>query len=58
MRPGHSRLSAGLGSLHPGGANLAFADGSVRFIKESIDLPTYRVLGTRALGEVVSADQY
>ena len=45
-------------SLHPGGANFAFADGSVRFIKESINLPTYRALGTRALGEVISADQY
>ncbi len=45
-------------SLHPGGANFAFADGSVRFIKDSINLPTYRALGTRALGEVVSADQY
>jgi prepilin-type N-terminal cleavage/methylation domain-containing protein/prepilin-type processing-associated H-X9-DG protein len=45
-------------SLHPGGANFAFADGSVRFIKDSINLQTYRALGTRALGEVVSADQY
>ena len=45
-------------SLHPGGANFAFADGSVRFIKDSINMPTYRALGTRALGEVVSADQY
>jgi len=45
-------------SLHPGGANFAFADGSVKFIKESINPLTYRALGTRALGEVVSADQF
>ncbi len=45
-------------SLHPGGANFAMGDGSVRFIKESIDLATYRKLATRAGNEVVSADQY
>jgi prepilin-type N-terminal cleavage/methylation domain-containing protein/prepilin-type processing-associated H-X9-DG protein len=48
----------GFRSLHPGGANFAFADGSVRFIKTSIDLQTYRALGTRAGNEVISADSY
>ena len=46
------------GSQHPGGANFAMADGSVRFIKESISQQMYRALGTRAGGEVVSADAY
>jgi prepilin-type processing-associated H-X9-DG protein len=45
-------------SLHPGGANLAMSDGSVRFIKASIAQQPYRALATRAGGEVVSADQY
>jgi prepilin-type N-terminal cleavage/methylation domain-containing protein/prepilin-type processing-associated H-X9-DG protein len=45
-------------SLHPGGLNMAFADGSVKFIKTSIAWMTYRALGTRAGGEVVSADAY
>jgi prepilin-type N-terminal cleavage/methylation domain-containing protein/prepilin-type processing-associated H-X9-DG protein len=45
-------------SLHPGGVNFAKADGSVMFIKNSINLSTYRALGTRAGGEVVSSDQY
>jgi prepilin-type N-terminal cleavage/methylation domain-containing protein/prepilin-type processing-associated H-X9-DG protein len=48
----------GFRSLHPGGANFAMADGSVKFIKNSINVPTYRALGTRAIAEVLSADQY
>ena len=48
----------GFRSRHPGGANFALADGSVKFIKNSINLIAYRALGTRALGEVISADAY
>ncbi len=39
------------GSLHVGGCNFVYADGSVTFINESIDLITYRALATRASGE-------
>jgi prepilin-type processing-associated H-X9-DG protein len=45
-------------SHHPGGANFAFADGSVKFLKNTINTKTYMALGTRAGGEDVSADQY
>jgi prepilin-type processing-associated H-X9-DG protein len=45
-------------SRHPGGANVAFADGSVRFIKQSVAPPTWWALGSRAGGEIISADQY
>ena len=34
------------------------ADGSVKFLKNSIDLRTYRALGTRAGSEVISSDSY
>lgn len=46
------------GSPHPGAANFAMADGSVRFINQTIAQPTYHALGTRAGGEVISADAY
>jgi prepilin-type N-terminal cleavage/methylation domain-containing protein/prepilin-type processing-associated H-X9-DG protein len=45
-------------SYHPGGINAAFADGSVRFIKDSINPLTWFALGTRGNGEVISADAY
>jgi prepilin-type processing-associated H-X9-DG protein len=45
-------------SQHPGGINAAFVDGSVRFIKDSINRFTWWSLGTRAGGEVVSSDAY
>ncbi|MDR3620074.1 MAG: DUF1559 domain-containing protein [Paludisphaera borealis] len=45
-------------SSHPGGVNVALADGSVRFIKDSIAYPTWWALGTKANGEVLSSDGY
>jgi len=45
-------------SNHPGGVNVAFMDGSVRFVKNSVNLPTWWALGTRNGGEVVSSDSY
>jgi prepilin-type N-terminal cleavage/methylation domain-containing protein/prepilin-type processing-associated H-X9-DG protein len=45
-------------AFHPGGANVLFADGSVHFVKESIDPRVVVYLITRAGGEVISSDQY
>jgi len=53
-----SAAAKGFVSLHPGGANFGFADGSVHFLKQSISMPTYCALGSRAGGEIVSADAY
>ncbi|MGZ6075818.1 MAG: H-X9-DG-CTERM domain-containing protein, partial [Isosphaeraceae bacterium] len=60
----------GFRSQHRGGANFLFADGSVHFLKETIDMGNpvysstlankgvYRNLSTRAGGEVISSDAY
>jgi prepilin-type N-terminal cleavage/methylation domain-containing protein/prepilin-type processing-associated H-X9-DG protein len=45
-------------SLHPGGANVLMGDGSVRFIKQSINLLAWQAMSSRAVGEVISADAY
>jgi len=45
-------------SYHPGGVNALLADGSVRFVKETIEGRIWRALGSVAGGEVISADAY
>jgi prepilin-type N-terminal cleavage/methylation domain-containing protein/prepilin-type processing-associated H-X9-DG protein len=50
--------SAAPTSNHSGGVNVGMADGSVRFIKNTVSLQTWWALGTRNLGEVISSDQY
>ncbi len=45
-------------SLHPGGVNLLFCDGHVAFMKDSVNLLTWRAVSTRAGGETVSGDAY
>jgi prepilin-type N-terminal cleavage/methylation domain-containing protein/prepilin-type processing-associated H-X9-DG protein len=53
-----SRISTTANSRHPGGANVCMTDGSVRFFKSSINLATWRAVGTRNGGEVISSDSY
>ncbi len=48
----------GFRSFHPGGGNFLLGDGSVKFIKNTINLAIYRGLGTKAGGEIIGADQY
>jgi prepilin-type N-terminal cleavage/methylation domain-containing protein/prepilin-type processing-associated H-X9-DG protein len=48
----------GFGSYHPGGANFAMGDGSVRYLSESISLPVLQQLGDRADGKLLDGDQY
>jgi prepilin-type processing-associated H-X9-DG protein len=51
------RLAA-FGSGHTGGANFAFADGSIHFITSSIDTTTYQSLSTRSGGEVLNSSAF
>lgn len=46
--PSAARAYAGARSKHPGGVNVALADGSVRFVSETIDLAVWRYIGTRS----------
>ncbi|MBL8865919.1 MAG: DUF1559 domain-containing protein [Planctomycetia bacterium] len=50
---GSNEWGYGLFSLHPGGANVVMADGSVRFLNESMPFRTLGILATRAGGEIV-----
>jgi prepilin-type processing-associated H-X9-DG protein len=45
-------------NYHPGGANTLMGDGSVRFVKSTIDGMVWRELGTVAGGELISSDSY
>ena len=45
-------------SNHPGGVNVCFSDGSVRFVKDSVNPQSWWAIGTRNGGEVVSSDAY
>ncbi len=45
-------------SNHPGGVNVGFCDGSVRFVKDSVDLSTWWAVGTRNGHEIISGDAY
>lgn len=45
-------------SMHTGGVNVALADGSVRFVKNSIATSVWQYLGSRNGGEVLSANDF
>lgn len=45
------------GSEHSGGATIALADGSVRFLSDSINSAVYPLLGSMADGQIASIEQ-
>ena len=46
----------GASSYHSGGVNVGMLDGSVKFVKNTVAYQTWFSLGTRAGGEIISAD--
>ncbi|QDV33748.1 DUF1559 family PulG-like putative transporter [Tautonia plasticadhaerens] len=48
----------GASSYHSGGVNVGMLDGSVRFVKDTVNPDTWIAVSTKAGGEVVSADQF
>jgi prepilin-type N-terminal cleavage/methylation domain-containing protein/prepilin-type processing-associated H-X9-DG protein len=48
----------GFRSFHSGGAHFAFGDGSVKFIKDGVNMTTFQALGTRFGKEVIDAASY
>lgn len=55
---GINRSPDGFGGPFPSGANFLFVDGSVRFIKNTINPRIFKALGTPSGGEVISSDEY
>jgi prepilin-type processing-associated H-X9-DG protein len=49
----HNKGLTAARSCHAGGVNVLLADGAVRFVRNSIQLATWRALATRDGGEVV-----
>lgn len=55
---GINKSPDGFGSPFPGGMNFSFVDGSVHFIKNTIDPKVLKALSTPKGGERISSDQY
>ena len=53
-----SNVSGDIYSFHTGGANVCFADGSVRFLRDSIPITVLAALVTKGGGEVVDTSSY
>ena len=45
-------------SFHPGGVNVLFLDGSVRFIKTTINYDTWHAIGSMNGGELINHDAF
>jgi prepilin-type processing-associated H-X9-DG protein len=57
-QPGSMSSYMAARSRHPGGVNAVFGDGRVQFVKNSINISTWRALSTSQGGEVYSSDSF
>ena len=48
----------GASSNHPGGVNVLFMDGSVRFVKNSVNYQAWYAIATPNYGEIVGASPF
>jgi prepilin-type processing-associated H-X9-DG protein len=55
---GRNAAISGPRSFHSGGVNITMLDGHVQFIKNSVNIITFRALSTRQGGEVISSDSF
>jgi prepilin-type N-terminal cleavage/methylation domain-containing protein/prepilin-type processing-associated H-X9-DG protein len=55
---GATQTMVAASSLHPGGVNVLFMDGSVHFIKNSVNFRPWYAIATPNGGEIVSADAF
>lgn len=53
-----NNLQGDIYAFHPGGANVGFADGSVKFVRQSVNIAVMAALVTAAGGEVVNPSDY
>jgi prepilin-type N-terminal cleavage/methylation domain-containing protein/prepilin-type processing-associated H-X9-DG protein len=51
-----NNLQGDIYSFHSGGANVVFADGSVRFVKDGVNINTLAALVTKGGGEIIPND--
>jgi prepilin-type processing-associated H-X9-DG protein len=60
MAPGaqYPLVYMGARSYHAGGVNASMCDGSVRFVKNSVNILAWMALGTSQGQEVLSADSF
>jgi prepilin-type N-terminal cleavage/methylation domain-containing protein/prepilin-type processing-associated H-X9-DG protein len=52
------KIATTANSSHPNGVNMTLCDGSVRFVSNSINLETWRRLGTRELNEAINSTDF
>ena len=55
---GDRRSFAGPRSWHPGGVNVLFGDGSVRYVKNTVNAPVWISINSMMSGEVISSDSF
>ena len=55
-QPSGNEREPSFGSFHPGGCMMGLADGSIRFVSETIDLAAWRAAGSRGGGEAIQLE--